>query len=154
MESRKEIRVAKTKGPARKKAVAHKAKAKQPKAKQPKAKQPKVKIITETVGMNDPTDSMLAAIHESMSGLHDSGLIDKETMRGFDESCLPKVKELQANEIKLLRTQAGVSQAVFAQYLNTTKSTISQWEQGLKHPNGIAQKLLNIVADKGLKVLV
>ena len=144
MEARKETRVAKTKGPARKKAVAHKA----------KAKQPKVKVITEAIGMNDPTDSMLAAIHESMSGLHDSGLIDKETMRGFDESCLPTVKVLQANEIKVLRTQTGVSQAVFAQYLNTTKSTISQWEQGLKHPNGIAQKLLNIVADKGLKVLV
>ena len=146
MEARKETRVAKTKGPARKKAVARKAKA--------KAKQQRVKVITETVGMNDPTDSMLAAIHESMSGLHDSGLIDKETMRGFDESCLPKVKMFQANEIKVLRTQVGVSQAVFAQYLNTTKSTISQWEQGLKHPNGIAQKLLNIVADKGLKVLV
>ncbi len=144
MEARKETRVAKTKGPARKKAVAHKA----------KAKQPKVKVITEAIGMNDPTDSMLAAIHESMSGLHDSGLIDKETMRGFDESCLPTVKVLQANEIKVLRTQTGVSQAVFAQYLNTTKSTISQWEQGLKHPNGIAQKLLNIVADKGLKALV
>ena len=144
MDARKETRVAKTKGPARKKAVAHKA----------KAKQPKVKVITETVGMNDPTDSMLAAIHESMSGLHDSGLIDKETMRGFDENCLPKVKVLQANEIKVLRTQTGVSQAVFAQYLNTTKSTISQWEQGLKRPNGIAQKLLNIVANKGLKVLV
>ena len=110
MEARKETRVAKTKGPAGKKAVAHKA----------KAKQPKVKVITETVGMNDPTDSMLAAIHESMSGLHNSGLIDKETMRGFDESCLPKVKVLQANEIKVLRTQTGVSQAVFAQYLNTT----------------------------------
>jgi putative transcriptional regulator len=144
MEARKETRVAKTKGPAKKKAVARKA----------KAKQPRVKVITETVGMNDPTDSMLAAIHESMSGLHDSGLIDKETMRGFDESCLPKVKVLGANEIKVLRTQAGVSQTVFAQYLNTTKSTISQWEQGLKHPNGIAQKLLNIVADKGLKVLI
>jgi putative transcriptional regulator len=144
MEARKETRVAKTKGPARKKAATRKA----------KAKQQRVKVITETVGMNDPTDSMLAAIHESMSGLHDSGLINKETMRGFDESCLPKVKVLQANEIKVLRMQAGVSQAVFAQYLNTTKSTISQWEQGLKHPNGIAQKLLNIVADKGLKVLV
>jgi putative transcriptional regulator len=144
MEARKETRVAKTKGPARKKAATRKA----------KAKQQRVKVITETVGMNDPTDSMLAAIHESMAGLHDSGLINKETMRGFDESCLPKVKVLQANEIKVLRMQAGVSQAVFAQYLNTTKSTISQWEQGLKHPNGIAQKLLNIVADKGLKVLV
>jgi putative transcriptional regulator len=144
MEARKEIHVAKTQGSARKKAV----------VKRTKAKQPKVKVVTEAIGMSDPTDSMLAAIHESMAGLHDSGLIDKETMRGFDESCLPKVKVLQANEIKVLRTQAGVSQAVFAQYLNTTKSTVSQWEQGLKNPNGIAQKLLNVVANKGLRVLV
>ena len=141
MEARKETRVAKPKGPARKKAVAR------------KAKQSKVKVVYEEIGMNDPTDSILAAVHESMSGLHDSGLIDKETMRGFDETCLPKVKVLQAEDIRVLRTKAGVSQAVFAQYLNTTKSTIAQWEQGLKHPNGIAQKLLNIVDSKGLKIL-
>jgi putative transcriptional regulator len=141
MEARKKTRVAKAKGPTRKKAAAR------------KARQPTVKVVYEEIGMNDPTDSILAAVHESMSGLHESGLIDKETMRDFDDTCLPKVKVFEANEIKVLRTQAGVSQAVFAQYLNTTKSTISQWEQGLKHPNGIAQKLLNIVAAKGLKVL-
>ena len=133
-----------TKGPVGEKAVV---------ARKSKAKQSGVKSIAETAGMNDPTDSMLAAIHESMSDLHEIGLLDKETMREFDELCLPKVKALDADAIRSLRTQAGVSQAVFAAYLNTTKSTVSQWEQGLKHPNGIAQKLLNLVADKGLKVL-
>jgi putative transcriptional regulator len=42
---------------------------------------------------------------------------------------------------------------VFAKYLNTSPSTIRQWEQGEKHPRGTSLKLLNLVADKGLSIL-
>lgn len=147
---KKETRGAKAKGPARKKAaVAVKAKAKRKVARKAKP----VKVVYEEIGMEDPADEMMAAIHESATGMHAIGLIDKETMREFDESCLPKVTVYVAKEIAALRLDAGVSQAVFAQYLNTTKSTISQWEQAKKKPSSIAQKLLNIVADRGLKAL-
>ena len=81
---------------------------------------------------NTSTDSMLVAVHESMSDLHKIGLLDKETMREFDELCLPKVKALDADTIRSLRMQVGVSQAVFAAYLNTTKSAVSQWEPWFK----------------------
>lgn len=46
------------------------------------------------------------------------------------------------------------SQAVFAAYLNTGKSTVQKWEQGRKKPGGSSLKLLNLVAEKGLNVLV
>ncbi len=37
--------------------------------------------------------------------------------------------------------------------LNTSLSTVQQWEQGKKHPNGPSLKLLNIVDQKGLDAL-
>ena len=40
------------------------------------------------------------------------------------------------------------------QILDTTPSTIAQWEQGKKKPNGIAQRLLNVIEHKGLEVLL
>ena len=40
----------------------------------------------------------LAAVHETAVGLHDAGVIDKRTMKAFDEICLTAVakKGLQA----------------------------------------------------------
>jgi putative transcriptional regulator len=48
---------------------------------------------------------------------------------------------------------ARVSQPVFAAYLNVTKSTVAQWEQGEKKPRGSSLKLLELVARKGLQTL-
>ena len=101
----------------------------------------------------DPTQDMLGSIHKTMSKMHEIGIADKQTMARFDDLCLPEIHIFQSEEIKALREKLGVSQPVFARYLNTTKSTVSKWEQGDKHPTGIAQKLLNVVADKGLEVL-
>jgi putative transcriptional regulator len=102
---------------------------------------------------NDPSTDMLREAHENMAGLHEIGLIDKQTMAEFDEMCLPKVEVLSAADIRRLRDELKLSQSVFALYLNTTTSTVSKWEQGDKKPNGIAQRLLNIVRDKGLEVI-
>ena len=101
----------------------------------------------------DSTQDMLSSIHKTMSKMHEIGVADKQTMTKFDDLCLPEIRIFQSEDIKALREKLGVSQPVFARYLNTTKSTVSKWEQGDKHPNGIAQKLLNVVADKGLQVL-
>lgn len=79
--------------------------------------------------------------------------MDMQTMREFDALCLPKIEKYDARGIKAIREKAHVSQAVFAAYLNTTPSTVKQWEQGGKKPRGTSLKLLNLVAQKGLKVL-
>ena len=39
------------------------------------------------------------AVHEMASGLHRIGLIDQETMREFDASCLTAVEPLTPEEI-------------------------------------------------------
>jgi len=98
--------------------------------------------------------SPLEAMHETARGLYDAGVMDATTMREFDALCLPKVKELSPSEIKKIRLHEKLSQAVFAAYLNTTVSTVKQWEIGEKHPRGTSLKLLNLVHDKGISVLV
>ena len=98
--------------------------------------------------------TILEAAHEMAKGLYEANVIDSTTMREFDTLCLPLVKELSATEIKKLRLREKVSQPVFAKCLNTSTSTVKQWEQGEKHPRGTSLKLLNLVADKGLSILI
>ncbi|MCX7120658.1 MAG: DNA-binding transcriptional regulator [Gammaproteobacteria bacterium] len=96
----------------------------------------------------------LEASHEMARDLYEAKLIDEKTMRKFDARCLPKIKDLSSTEIKRIRAKEKLSQAVFAHYLNTSVSTIKQWEIGAKHPRGTSLKLLNLVNDKGIGVLV
>lgn len=94
--------------------------------------------------------SPLEAVHETAAGLYRVGAIDGVTMREFDALCLPIVRDLSPKDVKHIRLREKVSQAVFAKYLNTSVSTIKQWELGEKHPRGTSLKLLNLVFDKGL----
>jgi putative transcriptional regulator len=92
----------------------------------------------------------MASIHETAEGLHAAGVMDKQTMRKFDEACLTPVLPLTAEEIRALREREGASQAVFARYLNVTTGLVSQWERGEKRPQGTSLKLLSLVAKHGL----
>ena len=91
-----------------------------------------------------------SAIHEIAAGLHGVGMIDKQTMRRFDDSCLTPIHEFSAAEIRALREREEVSQSVFASYLNVTKDSVSKWERGEKRPAGSSLKLLSLVERKGL----
>jgi putative transcriptional regulator len=93
------------------------------------------------------------AIHSSVSGMYRAGTIDKATMRSFDESCLVAPPSIEPQQIKRIRESQNVSQPVFAPYLNTSESTVEEWESGTKRPSGMALKLLAIVEKHGLKVL-
>ncbi len=98
--------------------------------------------------------SILEVVHDSAKDLHEAGALKETTLREFDALCLPPVKEFTATQIKRIRMKNKASQAVFAAYLNTGKSTVQKWEQGQKKPNGPSLKLLNLVAEKGLEALV
>ena len=93
---------------------------------------------------------VMASIHETAEGLHAAGVIDKQTMRRFDEACLTPVRSLSPADIRALREREGASQAVFARYLNVTPGLVSQWERGEKHPQGASLKLLSLVERHGL----
>ena len=93
---------------------------------------------------------LMASIHETAEGLNADGLMDKQTLREFDELCLTPVQSLAPEEIRALRLREGASQAVFARYLNVTTGLVSQWERGERRPQGASLKLLSLVAQKGL----
>jgi putative addiction module CopG family antidote len=62
----------------------------------------------------------MASIHEAADGLHAAGVMDKQTMRKFDDACLTPVLPLTPDDIRSLREREGASQAVFARYLNVS----------------------------------
>jgi putative transcriptional regulator len=97
--------------------------------------------------------TILKVVHDGAKVLHKAGLMNDMTMREFDALRLPPVREYSAAQIKRLRMKYRASQAVFAAYLNTSKSTVQKWEQGQKKPNGPSLKLLNLVEKKGLEAL-
>jgi putative transcriptional regulator len=94
-----------------------------------------------------------AVIHEIASGLYDAGIIGKQTMRQFDESCLTPIHKFTPEEIRALREREQVSQTVFAHYLNVSKDSVSRWERGEKHPDGASLKLLSLIEKKGLTAI-
>ena len=95
----------------------------------------------------------LAAVHETALGLTEAGVMDKRTMKAFDEMCLTPVEELTPEEIRMIRLRENASQAVFARYLNVTTGLVSQWERGEKRPRAASLKLLTLVAKKGLQAV-
>lgn len=79
-----------------------------------------------------------------------AGLISKRRMGEFEALCNLDVHEMRPQQIKALREQARVSQAVFAAVLNTSLSTVQKWEVGDKKPSGPSLKLLNLIERKGV----
>ncbi len=88
-----------------------------------------------------------------MEDLHVGGVIDKQTMRRFDDACLTPIRPLMPEEIKAIREKEHVSQTVFANYLNETSSLVSKWERVEKRPSGASLKLLALVEKNGLSAV-
>jgi putative transcriptional regulator len=95
-----------------------------------------------------------AAVHEMVEGFHSAGLIDKQTMRDFDDSCLLPLIDLGPAEIRAIREHEHVSQPVFARYLNVSRNLVSDWERGAKRPGGPALRLLAVVRKNGLQAII
>ncbi|HYI23805.1 MAG TPA: DNA-binding transcriptional regulator [Thermomicrobiales bacterium] len=100
------------------------------------------------------TSDILAEMHETMSGLLAIGVIDKQTMREFDELCLTPVHDFSPDSIRKLREREHLSQAVFARHLNVTTGLVSKWERGEKRPAGPSLKLLALVEHKGIAAIM
>jgi len=98
---------------------------------------------------------ILEAVHETASDLHRLGFIDRRKMREFDALCLAiEVPAYDAEKIRAIRDRYRLSQAVLASILNTSLSTVRQWEIGKKTPSGPSQKLLHLLDRKGLETLI
>jgi len=88
------------------------------------------------------------------TGLMDKATHEKITLRLLGPAALSKVNPFTGEEIRKLREQANLSQAVFARYLNLTPGYISQLERGAKQPKGPALALLNVIRSKGFEAIL
>jgi len=93
------------------------------------------------------------ALHRSASALHRVGAMSAQTMRTFDVACIEPPGVWTKTRVRALREQYNMSQPVFAAYLNSTPSTVAQWESGAKRPSRIASKLLQVLDKHGPEVL-
>ena len=55
-------------------------------------------------------------------------------------------REVSEADVKAIREQFGLSQSQMAAFLNVSKRTLENWEQGRRGPTGPAQTLLRIMA--------
>jgi putative transcriptional regulator len=97
---------------------------------------------------------ILGAVHETARDLHSAGFIDKRRMRQYDALCLAPIANYSSRRIRALRKRYKLSQAVLASVLNTSLSTIRQWEIGEKRPSGPSLKLLDLLDRKGLEAVI
>ena len=119
---------------------------------------PKRKAVRSKKSSTEPRSAtgsrVLSAVHETALDLHTAGFIDKRRMRQYEALCLDPLPEYSSGRIRELRDRHCVSQAVFAAILNTSLSTVRQWEIGEKRPSGPSVKLLNLLDRKGLHALL
>ncbi|HSG37992.1 MAG TPA: DNA-binding transcriptional regulator [Thermoanaerobaculia bacterium] len=97
---------------------------------------------------------ILDAVHETARDLHTAGFVSKRRMKEYDALCLVPVPDYSSEAIRALRARYKISQAVLASILNTSLSTVRQWEVGEKHPSGPSLKLLNLLDRKGLEGVI
>ena len=88
------------------------------------------------------------------SGLLSKAAHEKITMR--HRAAIPSAirAPMSGADIKALREEANLSQAVFAQLLNLTVGYVSQLERGAKRPTGATLALLDVIQRKGIEVIL
>ena len=64
-----------------------------------------------------------------------------------------RVFEFRPVDVKRIRNKLGVSQSQFAMMIGVSKSTLQNWEQGRREPEGPAKALLRI-AEKQPKAVI
>lgn len=98
------------------------------------------------------------AILETAAGMHRIGIMGGDSHAKITLRHLRKptgaAEPISGEEIRQVREQAHLSQAVFARCLNVTTGYVSQLERGAKRPTGAALALLNVIRRKGIEVVL
>jgi putative transcriptional regulator len=87
-------------------------------------------------------------------GVMDAATHEKITLRLLGSKADVVAEPITGDEIKSLREQAHLSQAVFARFLNLTTGYVSQLERGAKRATGPALVLLNVIRRKGIGAIL
>lgn len=108
---------------------------------------------------NKKPNRLTRAMLETAKDMRSAGVLDevaynKITMRHLGVKDRAEVETLTGEDIRAMREQAHMSQAVFAHYLNLTVGYVSQLERGAKRPTGAALALLNVIRRKGIEAIL
>ena len=87
-------------------------------------------------------------------GIMDEATYHKITMRDVGKTDTSLPAPFTGEEIRRLREQSHMSQAVFARCLNLTVGYVSQLERGAKRPSGPALALLDVIRRKGIEAII
>jgi putative transcriptional regulator len=103
-------------------------------------------------------DRLTRELLEMAKGMHASGVMndaayEKITMRHLHHAGASP-EPLTGDDIRAMREQARMSQAVFARLLNLTSGYVSQLERGTKRPTGAALVLLDVIRRKGIDAIL
>ncbi len=109
--------------------------------------------------MNKKPSRLTKALLETAKDMQQEGILDEKayakiTMRHLNKEKCPKIDPITSEEIRMLREEAHLSQAVFASYLNLTVGYVSQLERGVKQPTGAVLTLLNVIRRKGFDAIL
>jgi putative transcriptional regulator len=99
------------------------------------------------------------ALLETADDMRRVGIMDeiahsKITLRHLGDKADVVTEPISGANIRKLREEAHMSQAVFARYLNLTVGYVSQLERGAKRPTGPALVLLNVIRRKGIEAIL
>lgn len=102
---------------------------------------------------------MVRGMLETADDMRRAGIMDdmthaKITLRHLGDRADVVTEPISGEEIRRLRVEAHMSQAVFARYLNLTVGYVSQLERGAKRPTGPALVLLNVIRRKGIEAIL
>ncbi len=105
-----------------------------------KAKVTKAKRRPKPTTLPSFAEQVLASLGQLKEAV-DSGDTSRLTVRTVNLRVATPV--MGAVEVRAVREQLGLSQALFARFLGADAKTVQAWEQGLSTPSGVASRWLD-----------
>ena len=113
--------------------------------------------MAKTTNPHPSIDNVLLELAQDFGGSFMSKeTAEKITMRVLSKQTFPAAPPttLSPEDIRTLREQSNMSQAVFARILNVTTGYVAQLERGARRPTGPALALLSVIKRKGIAAIL
>jgi putative transcriptional regulator len=114
--------------------------------------------VARATAASNRSSRLTNAIIETADDMRHAGVLDETAHAKITRRHLGKpagtTRPISGDEIRKVREQARLSQAVFAQCLNVTTGYVSQLERGTKQPTGAVLALLNVIRRNGIDIVL
>jgi putative transcriptional regulator len=92
-----------------------------------------------------PDYEKMTVYEQILTGLKQAIAFERGEISLRTTTLVARAPQLSARRVAAIRRKTGMSQAVFAAYLNVPKKTLQSWEQGARQPKAGEARLLQIV---------